>query len=167
MDIIWSSDTHCPGLVALNTLLATSFPLQGTLVMAPKAHPAQTGGSTLARCLGILPIWTRILIFGNDRCPGDSDNVWVLPVYLKERERVVLCESYLGKGQRSTGQHALSWTCPSSWLVCPLRYCWAKRFRQLQRLPQRLPFEVGTQQEILIGNVFFTVSRRFLIVWTL
>ncbi len=39
----------CPAFVATNTLEEVSCPFQGTLVMAPKRHPAHARGLTLAR----------------------------------------------------------------------------------------------------------------------
>jgi hypothetical protein len=54
VDVIWSTETHSPGLVATKTLwlALVSLPHQGSFVIAPNRQPAHLGCSTLAASLG-------------------------------------------------------------------------------------------------------------------
>jgi hypothetical protein len=66
VDVIWSTKTHSPGLVATNTswLALLSLPYQGSLVITPKRQPAHLGGSTLAILLRKLPVEGKLLELG-------------------------------------------------------------------------------------------------------
>lgn len=57
VNIIWLTETTCPGLVAVKTCLPDSLPFacQNILVVSPKLQLAHCGGVIFARFFGIFP----------------------------------------------------------------------------------------------------------------
>ena len=71
-DSSWSTDTHCPGEVAVNSLVLLSFPfdLHGTFVAIPKRHAAQVGILQSESRLGRSPLFAIACSLANGMWPS-------------------------------------------------------------------------------------------------
>lgn len=119
MEMSWSTEATCPGLVAMKTYLPDSWPFvyQGTLVIAPKRHHMHHSGIVFASFFGNSPYFANCFNLSNHRwprwqCQGMSLAWLVSAVVLSSRRSE---SKSFGAGEKVSGQMRSSCSC---WFWC-------------------------------------------------